>query len=242
MDKDIPNLSNLTIASPCTALWSEMSGDEKARFCGDCKKHVYNLSEMSKKEAEALILEKEGKLCVRFYRRKDGTVLTDDCPVGLKAIRNLYRRAAACIGACISLVLSLPVLSKDLSDKGVRQGEMVVDPAPKDLKTNKGSKPSTPEKGQRVLQGDVAPGKADPRNATTGMVAPQPVQDVKQGNSKSRPQSGDPVPLMGAPAVTPQNTRQQNQPIMGKPQANPSPDVQPPIKKQEGANKSDKVK
>ncbi len=49
--------------------------------------HVYNLSEMTSLEAENLVLEKEGKLCVRFLRRKDGTILTQDCPVGLRHIR-----------------------------------------------------------------------------------------------------------------------------------------------------------
>lgn len=29
------------IAAPCLAKWSEMIGDEKVRFCGDYKLHVY---------------------------------------------------------------------------------------------------------------------------------------------------------------------------------------------------------
>jgi hypothetical protein len=41
--------------------------------------NVYNLSEMSQESAEALIAETEGRLCVRFYQRADGTVLTRDC-------------------------------------------------------------------------------------------------------------------------------------------------------------------
>lgn len=59
-----------------------MDGDQRVRFCQQCKLNVYNLSEMTKKDAEDLILEKEGKLCVRFYKRLDGTVLTRDCPLG----------------------------------------------------------------------------------------------------------------------------------------------------------------
>ncbi len=47
-----------------------MSGDERTRFCTDCSKHVYNLSAMTTAEAEELILEKEGHLCVRYYKRK----------------------------------------------------------------------------------------------------------------------------------------------------------------------------
>ncbi len=78
----LPLLENIQIASPCNADWNSMSGDERVRFCGDCRKQVYNLSGMSADEAEALLREKEGDLCARLYRRADGTVLTTDCPEG----------------------------------------------------------------------------------------------------------------------------------------------------------------
>jgi len=69
-----------------------MVGDEHVRFCGQCEKNVYNLSSLPREEAEALLVAKEGKMCVRLYRRDDGTVLTNDCPVGVKKRRR--RRAA----------------------------------------------------------------------------------------------------------------------------------------------------
>ena len=72
----------LTIASPCPASWDEMKGDERVRFCDECELNVYNLSDMSEEEALKLVEEREGRLCVRFYQRKDGTVLTQDCRVG----------------------------------------------------------------------------------------------------------------------------------------------------------------
>ena len=41
----------------------------------------------------------QGRLCVRFYRRADGTVLTQDCPVGLRrAIGLTWARTAALVG------------------------------------------------------------------------------------------------------------------------------------------------
>jgi hypothetical protein len=89
-------LENVRVASPCRADWNLMEGDDRVRFCQSCTKNVYNLSALSKTEAEKLIAEKEGKLCVRFYQRADGTVLTDNCPVGLKTVRRpfLYLTAA----------------------------------------------------------------------------------------------------------------------------------------------------
>lgn len=89
-------LDGIQVASPCTASWDAMAGDDRVRFCGLCAKNVYDLSGMRRGEAEALVFGTEGKVCVRFFRRQDGTVLTDDCPVGLKAIRRaIFRRVAA---------------------------------------------------------------------------------------------------------------------------------------------------
>ena len=76
-----------------------MSGDERVRHCGDCKKNVYNLSEMTREEAETLILAKEGRLCVRYYQRKDGTILLKDCVIGVaqKRKRRLIAAGAAAL-------------------------------------------------------------------------------------------------------------------------------------------------
>src|SRR4051794_558697 len=46
------SLETLRIASPCTARWDEMRGDEQMRYCGQCRKKVYNLSAMTRDEAE----------------------------------------------------------------------------------------------------------------------------------------------------------------------------------------------
>jgi hypothetical protein len=93
----LPLLQNVQVASPCAASWDDMIGDERQRFCAACQKNVYNLSAMSEDEAEALIYETEGKLCARFYRRKDGTILTSDCPVGAR--RQRRRRLLIASGA-----------------------------------------------------------------------------------------------------------------------------------------------
>jgi hypothetical protein len=97
-------LENVHVASPCKANWKDMTGDDRKRLCGSCRLQVYNLSGMTRAEAEHLILTKEGRFCVRFYRRADGTVLTQDCPVGLAALR---RRARVMCAATASLIAAL---------------------------------------------------------------------------------------------------------------------------------------
>jgi hypothetical protein len=102
----LPVLDDLRIAAPCSADWSSMLGDERVRFCGQCEKNVYNLSALTRAEAEALLVAGEGKLCVRYYRRTDGTILTTDCPVGVKRRRRRRRItafAAFALGALSAL-------------------------------------------------------------------------------------------------------------------------------------------
>ncbi|HQZ95273.1 MAG TPA: hypothetical protein PLP21_03090 [Pyrinomonadaceae bacterium] len=109
-------LENVKIASPCSADWNEMYGDERKRFCGDCKLNVYNLSGMTKTEAESLILNAEGRLCVRFYQRADGSVITTDCPVGLAGVKHRTRvfatAAASLLMAILTGVFFVSIFSK----------------------------------------------------------------------------------------------------------------------------------
>ena len=96
-------LSHVRVAAPCRADWESMRGNERVRFCGQCSMNVYNLSNMTKQDAEALILNTEGRLCVRYYHRADGSILTANCPVGLRALK---RRVTGFSRAAVSSVLS----------------------------------------------------------------------------------------------------------------------------------------
>jgi len=99
-------LKNVRIASPCRANWDQMTGDERVRHCSECNLNVYNLSEMTRRAAEELIASREGRLCVRFFRRADGTILTRNCPIGL---RNAIRRVSRVAGAALSAMMSVGV-------------------------------------------------------------------------------------------------------------------------------------
>jgi hypothetical protein len=105
MPKLTSPLDGLRIATPCSADWDQMFSfeDERVRFCSRCNLNVYDLSGMTRQEAEDLIIKTEGRLCARFYRRADGSVLTQDCPVGLKAVK---RRVAWAAQVVLGMVLS----------------------------------------------------------------------------------------------------------------------------------------
>ncbi len=95
------SLDRIKIATPCPITWEQMAGNERVRFCQHCQLNVYNISALSKPEAEALVFKAAGRVCARLYRRSDGTVMTQDCPVGLRAVRMKISRAAAAVLAII---------------------------------------------------------------------------------------------------------------------------------------------
>src|SRR3954454_7928386 len=97
-------LENIRIASPCPANWDEMFGNERMRFCSECKLNVYNLSGMSRKAAEDLVAKDEGRLFVRYFQRKDDTVITQNCPVGWAKVK---ARAKVYVTPVFSLMMTL---------------------------------------------------------------------------------------------------------------------------------------
>ena len=99
-------LNSIKIASPCSADWNAMVGNERQRFCGQCKLNVYNLSGMTRREAENLIVNSEGRLCARFYRRADGTIITRDCPVGWAAAKKRMSRVWTAVASVFITALS----------------------------------------------------------------------------------------------------------------------------------------
>lgn len=106
------NLNQIRVASPCPARWEDMSGDDRVRHCDECHLNVYNLSAMTMTEISELVRAREGRLCVRFHRRADGTMITQDCPRGLRAAagraaRRVAKMAAAVLSALVSTMASV---------------------------------------------------------------------------------------------------------------------------------------
>jgi hypothetical protein len=95
---------DMRIAKPCTADWEKMKGNDRVRRCGKCDLRVYNFAELTRAEAEDLVRTTEGRLCVRLYRRFDGTILTRDCR-GRRPIATGWKVAAA------ALALLTPILA-----------------------------------------------------------------------------------------------------------------------------------
>jgi len=176
----LPVLENVAIAAPCKASWDAMVGDDCVRFCGQCEKNVYNLSAMPRDEAEALLAAREGKMCVRLYKREDGTVMTSDCPVGVK--RRRRRRAVAGVlgGGMMAATASLFASST---------GQMQGSPVPTAIPDVQGS--------AVIITGDVAPTvEKDGKHEVVGQWAGG--GPVLMGKPAAPPPK--PTPKMGRPA------------------------------------------
>ena len=103
-------LDGLRIASPCPMKFSDMQGDERKRFCAQCRQNVYNLSAMSEAEAVRLVTLSEQRICVTFFKRADGTVITSDCEGGFaQAFTEKFsqRKRPGVLGLASAAVLAL---------------------------------------------------------------------------------------------------------------------------------------
>ena len=59
----------------CLQKWSSMTGGDKIRHCGMCKKNIHNLEEFSEEEAQDIIVE--GDNCVRMEVNQRGQIKTN---------------------------------------------------------------------------------------------------------------------------------------------------------------------
>lgn len=85
-------LDKVSLAKPCSQNWDEMVGDERERFCNQCSLNVYNLSSMTRDEAEEFLqLRNDGSVCLNFIADTNGKIITDNCPRPLRSIRDWVR-------------------------------------------------------------------------------------------------------------------------------------------------------
>jgi len=126
-------IDNIRIASPCTADWEQMNGDDRVRHCDACNLNVYNLAAFTETEIRELVANRKGRLCGRIYQRRDGTVLTQNCPVGMRAVARRISRIAGAVFAFLTVNFSagLPLLAQSYTRTNISQAAIdleVIDP------------------------------------------------------------------------------------------------------------------
>jgi hypothetical protein len=98
-------LSSLRIDKPCSQNWESMPGDERRRFCAQCQHHVHNLSALTQREIQKLIVTTEGRLCGRLERDSFGRLKTRSEKTGL--LDGLTKRARTTKLALSSILAAL---------------------------------------------------------------------------------------------------------------------------------------
>lgn len=63
---------SISVKSPCNESWDEMIGSDTIRFCSHCAKNVHDISAITRTEAERLIRQSNGNLCVRYIKNPNG--------------------------------------------------------------------------------------------------------------------------------------------------------------------------
>ena len=112
-------LDDVRIGFQCKQRWDDMIGDDRVRACRGCDRPVFNLSEMTRAEAEAVLATRGLTPCLRFYRRVDGTVMTSDCPSGAP------KRRLVVIASSISVTLAAaPAFAEPTTDAGTLEGTL----------------------------------------------------------------------------------------------------------------------
>ncbi len=120
------SLNNVMIAAPCPIRWEQMSPVEDSdsdikRLCNQCNLHVYNVTNMTRSEAETFLSEQSDSVCLGLYRRKDGTLITKDCPFGIKLLNRAKYRLAS-IFASVLAVFGVTIIPLSAQERGARFG------------------------------------------------------------------------------------------------------------------------
>lgn len=94
----------------CDLVWNDFDGEsDTRRHCSSCDQHVYNISNMTKAQAERVIEQHRDKgICVHFVQRDGRVVHKGDPLTQLRAQRKGARRllALALIGQAGFLALA----------------------------------------------------------------------------------------------------------------------------------------
>lgn len=170
------DLDDVRIASPCNMKWQDMTGGERVRHCAACQKSVFNLSGMKRSEALDLLRATEGKICARFYRRKDGTILTADCSVGVALLARKTKRAV--IGAAIATLGAVGALLAFLASAPATT--LRVNAAQRDL-IEKRDALVVPAQPHHAVAGGLA---YDPRMEMGEVAMPEPVVENRNDTKK----------------------------------------------------------
>lgn len=101
-------LDQLKVVTPCSSSWEQMTGNRQKRFCSECNKNVFDFSQMTRNQVEAVVSAHKGQLCGRILRDASGSLVTLE-PTPLATISS--RRVSPALSAAVAVMIgiSLPM-------------------------------------------------------------------------------------------------------------------------------------
>jgi len=118
---------------------------------------------MSRHDAEALIANTEGRLCVTYFQRSDGTVITRDCPLGVRVARAVTRRVVGLAAAICGVLFALTTWAENPSGIARTRSLRHVEPF------------------RRLIAWLDRQPTVNPPNRIMGMIAPRTVGRLRRG-------------------------------------------------------------
>lgn len=228
-------LNHVVIAAPCPVSWESMEGDDRVRHCGGCCRDVYNISDMSSKEAERFLEENGSTQCMRLYRRPDGTVMTDNCPRALRAIRNKCRLMLRCLSGLAASFFAFMPFSRNAAgaqNADDIRGDVYVPP-----KIEQKSNEPRRLMGEASVPTQAAKGSAQTKPAASGSnhkTILMGAEGCSGTNNKTKAAAqdltGEPMPLTGSPLPPAVGGQAIIAPITGRAASKQDPGPIPPGK------------
>jgi len=153
---------DIEIPSPCARAWDEMDAERgangAARFCNQCQEDVYDISSMTRREAQAFMEKHRWQVCVNYEVDEEGKIIYAPEPPSrwARQLEGALRLAAAAAlvvplaSACdeapeqVEPTASAPI---EISSEGAKLEVKEVDPGA-------GRSPSFPTKGKEVEESE----------------------------------------------------------------------------------------
>lgn len=147
----------IPIAKPCSADWSEMTGDDRRRLCAQCNKHVHNLSALTPRLLRRFVERHDGTECIGYVVRENGDIVTAPRWPWLRRLLSPFRHFGRGVAWLITALLpSLFAGCFPFPEKRVQGAIMPPATPPPNSKTVRGTC-----NGQ-VIMGAIAPPPAKP--------------------------------------------------------------------------------
>lgn len=108
-------LDTIRVESPCETSWDSMIGNDQVRFCEHCNLTVNNLSQLTRKRALRLVRASKGRVCIRYHRGSDGSLVTKSAT---QKLHSIARRASRIAAGAFSATLSISSVAADNGNVG----------------------------------------------------------------------------------------------------------------------------